>query len=219
MQLDGDERLLLIDTCGENAGVALSFGPNLVSAAELSQGKASAEIVGTVRQLLSEAGWGLGDLAAVGVVSGPGSFTGMRTGLAAAKGFCEAAGLRLAAVSRLEVLIEAGRFEQGFAVLDAGRQEIYVRECSRGSTAREYVCREGDVEAVFGQKAGLPIVAGDLKSAERLAAFRAVLRPLTVRDALPAVMRAVRASVGDPALAEANYVRMEHDMYPRNTSA
>ena len=50
-------------------------------------------------RLLKEKGWALADLDGIGVVAGPGSFTGVRVGLAAAKGLCEAANLPLAVPS------------------------------------------------------------------------------------------------------------------------
>ncbi len=85
-------------------------------------------------------GGSLAELDAVGVVGGPGSFTGVRSGMAVAKGFCEAAALRLAVVSRLEVLADAAALKDGLAVLDAGRGELYVRDAGSG---REWVCASG----------------------------------------------------------------------------
>jgi tRNA threonylcarbamoyladenosine biosynthesis protein TsaB len=120
-------RLLMIDTCGEGSAVGLADGGATVGLRLLGQKSVSAEIVNAMRRLLSEAGWSIADLTAVGVVNGPGSFTGVRTGLAAAKGLCEASRLPLIAVSRLEVLAEASGLAAGLAVLDAGRGELYVR--------------------------------------------------------------------------------------------
>ena len=52
-----------------------------------------------IRRLLEARGWKLGELSAVVVVHGPGSFTGVRVGLSAAKGLSEAASIPLIAVS------------------------------------------------------------------------------------------------------------------------
>src|SRR6202046_4071844 len=92
--LTQNERLLLIDTCGETAGIALTSGEEILASEDLARGSASAEIIDAIRRLLqTQPGGQLRDLDAIGVVHGPGSFTGIRTGLAAAKGLCEAAGL------------------------------------------------------------------------------------------------------------------------------
>jgi tRNA threonylcarbamoyladenosine biosynthesis protein TsaB len=204
------ERILLIDTCGEGPAVALCEGTVLVCVRELPQKSASAELVSAVRELLAEAGWALGDMAGVGVVNGPGSFTGLRTGLAAAKGFCEAAALPLAAVSRLEVLCKA---EDALAALDAGRGQVYVRE---GATGREWMCGlEGLIEAAAGRRVAVAEEKVLAFLGGRLEEGMVVLRRLQISDALPAVLRNLRAGGEDAALVEANYVRDERDIYPR----
>ena len=76
----------------------------------------------------------------VGVVRGPGSFTGVRVGLAAAKGICEATGAKLMAMSRLEMLERVGAGK--VAVLAAGRGEFYVRVDGRESVMGLEAARE-----------------------------------------------------------------------------
>lgn len=210
--MDGKERLLLIDTCGETAAVALSVGRQVVELEDLVRGSASAEIVSAVRRLLAQVGWRLAELDAVGVVSGPGSFTGMRAGLATAKGLCEAASLRMAAVSRLEVLaasagLDADALEDGLAALDAGREKLYVREVR---SSREWLCSSDAFESMADGKA---VVVAEERVAERLAGCQTVLRPLHVRDALGVVMRRLLAGGDDVSLVDANYVREEGDIY------
>ena len=203
-------RLLLIDTCGETAGVAVCAGRDVVVSEDLSRGGASAEIVAVVRRLLGQVGWRLVELNAVGVVCGPGSFTGMRTGLAAAKGFCEAAGLRLVGVSRLEVLADAAGAADGLVALDAGRGEVYVREVISG---REWLCADADVSRDVG------LVVAEERVAERFAAWKPVRRTLHAGDALGVVLRRLEEVEEDAALVEANYVRGERDIYRKTGEA
>jgi tRNA threonylcarbamoyladenosine biosynthesis protein TsaB len=200
-----DLRLLLIDTCGETAGVAVCAGAVVLAAEDLSRVGASAEIVGVVRRLLEGVGWRVGGLDAVGVVRGPGSFTGMRTGLAAAKGLCEAAGVRLAAVSRLEVLAEAAGVSEGLVALDAGRGEVYVREVASG---REWVCGDAEVLGL-----GCSVVVAEARVAERLAGGDVVMRGLHVGDALGVVLRRVAEGGDDAEAVDANYVRGGREIY------
>jgi tRNA threonylcarbamoyladenosine biosynthesis protein TsaB len=210
VQPDKAKRLLLIDTCGETAGVALSVGEQLLVSEDLPRGTASAEIVSTVRKLLSRAGWTLQDMDAVGVVRGPGSFTGIRAGLAAAKGLCIAVGLPLAAVSRLEVLAEAASLHQGFAVLDAGRSEFYVREITAG---REWLSSASDFNADHKR-----VAVAEKQLVERLLGSETILRPLHVGDALSAVLRKLQEAPDDVALIDANYVREPDDIYGKQAS-
>ncbi len=125
-------RILLIHTAGGEGSVALAdteLGQAIV-ATEVLPGRTSSELlVPTVRRLLEARGWRLGELAAVVVVHGPGSFTGVRVGLSAAKGLSEAGGVPLIAVSRLALL--AARVDGGggpvHAVLDAGAGRVLLR--------------------------------------------------------------------------------------------
>jgi len=212
VQPDKPKRLLLIDTCGETAGVALSSGEQILASEDLPRGSASAESISAVRRMLSRSGWTLQDLDAVGVVRGPGSFTGIRAGLAVAKGLCIAVGLPLAAASRLEVLADAASLEQGFAVLDAGRGELYVREIGTG---REWLSSTADLQAACDHQ---QVVVAEEHFAERLAGCETILRPLHVGDALSAVLRRLDEGNSDIALIDANYVREADDIYGKQAS-
>jgi tRNA threonylcarbamoyladenosine biosynthesis protein TsaB len=100
--------LLGIDTCGPSGSVALGrlTGQKIeiLGQIELEGRSYSATLVAAVGELLGQTRTQLGLLHAIVAVNGPGSFTGVRVGLSAAKGLCEAAGIRLAVASRLEVL-------------------------------------------------------------------------------------------------------------------
>ena len=74
--LDAEPRLLLVDTCGREASVAVSVGAVVVAERRFAGRGAAETLVGEVRAALAEAACGLRDLAAISVVRGPGSFTG-----------------------------------------------------------------------------------------------------------------------------------------------
>src|ERR1700727_701309 len=123
-------RLLLIHTSGGEGSVALAKGQEIV-AVEVLPGRSSSErLVPAVRRLMESNRWVLSDLKALVVVHGPGSFTGGRVGLSAAKGLSEAGDVPLIAVSRLALLgAAAGEGDKTVhAVLDAGRGEFYYGE-------------------------------------------------------------------------------------------
>jgi tRNA threonylcarbamoyladenosine biosynthesis protein TsaB len=207
------QRILLIDTCGDAAGVGLCLSEEIRATEEFVAGSASAQIVGGVRRLLHELGWELEDLDAIGVIGGPGSFTGVRTGLAAAKGFCEAGALKFSMVSRLAVLAEAASLVEGYAVLDAGRGEVYVRDAATG---REWL---SSVEEVVQAARGSVVACAEERVAERLAESSPMVCKLSVGDALPLVLRSLSEGGSDVSLAEANYVRSERDIYAKPAGA
>jgi tRNA threonylcarbamoyladenosine biosynthesis protein TsaB len=208
-----EQKLLLIDTCGETAGVALCRRQEVIASEDLARGSASAGIISALRLLLEEVGWQLADVDAVGVVNGPGSFTGMRTGLATAKGLCEAGGLMLAAVSRLEVLADAASAREGIALLDAGRGEVYVRDVASG---QEHLASSEDLDGLC---KGRGVMVAEARLAERLAGYRPVLYPLHVTDSVHAVLRRLQGGGSDVGLIDANYVRGESELYRKQGQA
>jgi len=207
-------RILLIHTAAGNEGsVALADteAAEALVAREVLPGRSSSErLVPAVRRLLDGLGWRLGELAAVVVVHGPGSFTGVRVGVSEAKGFSEAGGVGLIAVSRLALLaagVDGGRGPV-HAVLDAGRGEIYYGEYLRGRCLREALMGGKDVAAIA--RDGV-VVACEAKVAEALGALglevRMVEEPLA-GDALPFALGRISAGdFDDAATLDANYLR------------
>ena len=131
--------LLAIDTSGRNGSLALArvtkgkSEVELVEAAPLAGGTFSAQLVPQISALLAKHGHTKSELAAFAVVSGPGSFTGLRVGLAAVKALAEVLQKPIAAVSLLEAIASSSRSESRvLATLDAGRSEIYVGDYESG---------------------------------------------------------------------------------------
>ena len=204
-------RLLLINTAGGEGSVALAdteVAPAIV-AEEVLPGRTSSErLVPAVRRLMEARGWRLSELAAVVVVHGPGSFTGVRVGLSAAKGFSEAGGVGLVAVSRL-ALLAAGVDGGGgpvHAVLDAGRGEFYYGEYVGRRCLREVLMGADDLPASV---AGGIVVVCEVKVADALVGVRPKMvdEPMA-GDALPfALERIAAGEVDDVATLDANYLR------------
>jgi tRNA threonylcarbamoyladenosine biosynthesis protein TsaB len=120
-----------IDTSGKHGGIALGRSDagqfTLLEAAEIAGGTFSAQLVPQLASLLEKHGASKEDLGGIAVASGPGSFTGLRVGLAAVKGVAEILHVPIAAISLLEAVALSAK-ENGdlIAVLDAGRGEFYV---------------------------------------------------------------------------------------------
>ncbi len=126
--------LLAADTSGKQGSIALApCGPEkdceILEVVSLTGGTFSAQLVPQIAALLQKHGFGKGDIDAFAVASGPGSFTGLRVGLAGIKALAEVLGKPIAAVSLLEAVAAAARADRRvLAALDAGRGEIYVGE-------------------------------------------------------------------------------------------
>jgi tRNA threonylcarbamoyladenosine biosynthesis protein TsaB len=140
--------LLVVDTSGKQGFVALvraeearmenSGEVHTIESVPLEGGTFSAQLVPQIAGLLAKHGFGKTDVDAFIVISGPGSFTGLRVGLAAIKALAEILGKPIVAVSLLEVIaLASGKQGKIFAALDAGRNEVYAGEYEvEGENAR-----------------------------------------------------------------------------------
>lgn len=132
--------LLATDTSGKFGSIALAqreLGDvcEVLDVVPLEGGTFSAQLVPQISSLLSRHGFGKQNLDAFAVASGPGSFTGLRVGLAAIKALAEILGKPIVAISLLEaVAASASGAGKVFAVLDAGRGEVYVGEYENHTT-------------------------------------------------------------------------------------
>ncbi len=167
--------IVAIDTSGRQGSVALCRGDResfeVLQITALEGGTYSAQLMPVISNLLVQNGVAKRNVDGFVVVSGPGSFTGLRVGLATVKGLCEALGKPLATVSMLEaVALAHGKPGIVTAVLDAGRGEIYVGEfqvkAGGAKLTREYFVPAADFAAQR-QSAG-DIVTSDPKVAEAL---------------------------------------------------
>lgn len=130
--------LLAIDTSGKHGSIALAQSAerspdknavDLIETVALLGGTFSAQLVPQIASLLSAHGFTKHDLGAFAVASGPGSFTGLRIGLAAVKALAEVLHRPIAAVSLLQACVfTSGAQGKIMAALDAGRTDVYVGE-------------------------------------------------------------------------------------------
>ena len=122
--------ILNIDTSLENASVALAMDGEVVALADNNEQKDHAAWIHTaIDALLHQTGYTLHQLKAVAVSIGPGSYTGLRIGLASAKGFCYALSVPLLTVGTLEMIahsIKEQVTDLVCPVIDARRMEIYA---------------------------------------------------------------------------------------------
>jgi tRNA threonylcarbamoyladenosine biosynthesis protein TsaB len=127
--------LLAIDSAGESCSAALWDAARpapdgllawRVAAPARAQGE---RLIALIEAVLAEAGLGYAALGALAVNHGPGSFTGVRSAVAAARGLALAADLGVVAVSSLEALAAGLRPGSGevLAALDARRGEVYTQ--------------------------------------------------------------------------------------------
>jgi tRNA threonylcarbamoyladenosine biosynthesis protein TsaB len=208
--------LLAVDTSGKQGSIALARGDpdgscEVIEVLALEGGTFSAQLIPQVADLLSKRGFQKKDLGGFTVASGPGSFTGLRVGLAAIKALGEATGKPIAAVSLLEAVAVAAE-GRVLAVLDAGRGEVYLGQYEVGVNRVTMVSEKLVTRAELVQSgAGATVVTAGESLAENLrTAGIAVHEIETPRSDAIARLGWRKILAGDtvsPEALEANYIR------------
>jgi tRNA threonylcarbamoyladenosine biosynthesis protein TsaB len=205
--------ILSLDTTSEFGSIALTEGDRTVEETPLHSPDGFGHVLFQhIEQLLARNGVRLDALHGFAAASGPGSFTGVRVGLAAVKGLAEATARQVVAVSNLRALAWFGSGPLRATVIDARRSEVYgaLYDDRLQPVIAESVMKFQDWVARL-PASGYEFIAADFSP------WQAAVDPrIPVRTA----PRALAAAVGriacldfasgralDPAAIDANYVR------------
>lgn len=127
--------LLNIDTATEQAGVCISRDGLVLHMLQNEDQKNHASFLQpAIQQLLHQTGMELPEIDAVALTAGPGSYTGLRVGMASAKGICYALNKPLILINTLEVMAQAARAAYPAddpsilicPLIDARRMEVFT---------------------------------------------------------------------------------------------
>jgi tRNA threonylcarbamoyladenosine biosynthesis protein TsaB len=208
---------LATDTSGKEGSLALARGDGarleILEVAALEGGNFSAQLVPHIAALLAKHRLSKRDIGGFAVATGPGSFTGLRVGLAAVKGLAEALGKPVVAVSRLEAVARASAtLGSVLAALDAGRRQAYVGEYEvadeSASCVKEHLLSWEELAVCA---AGRMVATPDKAVAEvlRQAAVRVLETEVTRADAIARIgwKKLAAGEVSDVSALEANYIR------------
>jgi tRNA threonylcarbamoyladenosine biosynthesis protein TsaB len=213
--------LLGVDTSGKHGSLALARGDvgkfEVLEVAPLAGGTFSAQLIPQIAALLSRHSLSKEHVEAIAAASGPGSFTGLRVGLAAVKALAEILKKPIAAVSLLEaVAVESGQEGKVVAALDAGRGEVYAGELEVAG-GQASLCHEclfnfdefADVLRTSGRHAVTPDegVAQALKERGVAEAVSMVSRPRGATIARLGLRKILAGQTVDPEQLDANYIR------------
>ena len=211
------ELILAVDTTHEFGSLALLRGNEVIEEVLLHAPEGFGQVLfERIAQLLARQGCRVRDVDCFAAASGPGSFTGVRIGLACVKGLAEATGKPVVAVSNLEALAAFGTTRLRAVLLDARRGQIYgavydargeviLPETATPLPAWLQTLPEGEIEFIstdfspfLGALAGTRFENAPIVMAPR--ALGAAVGKIACQR-----LRAGRAA--DPAAIDANYVR------------
>jgi tRNA threonylcarbamoyladenosine biosynthesis protein TsaB len=209
--------LLATDTSGAHGSIALADcgsgkDPAILELVPLTAGAFSAQLVPQIAALLEKHGFTRHQLEAFAVASGPGSFTGLRVGLAAIKAFAEVLEKPIAAVSLLEAVASQSRTTgKILAALDAGRKEVYLGEFAGQGGERRAISQSLVSRTECFREATLTLVTPDRELAEAARAegleVEEVRRPQSDVIACLGWQKIQLGETVSPEVLEANYLR------------
>ena len=212
-----NQLILSLDTTHEFGSIALLEGPRVLEETLLHSPDGFGHVLFEhLERLFDRHGRRVSEVACFAAAAGPGSFTGVRIGLACVKGLAEAGESKVVAVSNLEALARFGTAVQRAVVMDARRGEVY------GAVYRDTgkVLREPVVMRFVAWLETLP--TGEIEFVSSgFAPFLPALENTRFRNAkITTAPRALAAAMGriayerfraglacDPAAIDADYVR------------
>jgi tRNA threonylcarbamoyladenosine biosynthesis protein TsaB len=212
-----NELILAVDTTHEFGSLALLDGTEVVEEVLLHSPEGFGQVLFMrMAELLDRRGRKIQEMDCFAAASGPGSFTGVRIGLACVKGLAEAAGRPVAAVSNLEALALFGTGPLRAVVMDARRGEVYgavynqrgeaiLPETVMPFTAWLRSLPEGNIEFVSMDFS--PFAAALAGTRFERAGLAQAPRALAAAVGRIACLRLRAGLAGDPAAIDANYVR------------
>jgi len=209
--------LLAVDSSDRNGSIALAqCGPgedcDVLEVVQLVGGTFSAQLVPQIAALLGKYGFSKADIGGFAVVSGPGSFTGLRIGLAVIKALAEVLEKPIAAVSLLEAVAIGSRVRgRVVAALDAGRDEVYAGKYEVESAAERISERLLTQPELIAITSGQTVVTPDKKLADIARAsglaVEQIERPGSDAIARIGWKKILSGEIVSPETLDANYIR------------
>jgi tRNA threonylcarbamoyladenosine biosynthesis protein TsaB len=201
-------RILAIDTTSNFGSLALHEDGSTIEETPLHAPDGFSQILyGQIEALLRRHDWPLSSIDVFASAAGPGSFTGVRIGLTAAKGLADSTGRCAVAVSNLKALAAFGHTQARGVIMDARRGEVYAALYDAGLQ----VIEPEVVIALPSWLSSLDVQPQEIISSD-FSPFQSSF-PLSVpiieqRTLAAAIARIAESTPAlDPAVLDANYVR------------
>jgi tRNA threonylcarbamoyladenosine biosynthesis protein TsaB len=209
--------ILAVDTSGKDGSVALvkcgGDGCRTLQVVSIEGGTFSAQLIPQISSLLRQLQLERTQIDAFVAVSGPGSFTGLRVGLAAIKALAEILQKPIAAISLLEVIARTcGLQGNVLAASDAGRGEFFCAAYEVESSRLRLIWQDLlTPDELLVRSQDFAVVSPDAKVAGLLTKTRSrliqVARPRADEVARPGYEKILRGEITFPEALDANYVR------------
>ena len=173
-------KILAINTSGSNGEICIKEDEKITSTKIVSP--YSENIILAIQKTLESANLELGDIDAFGVVTGPGSFTGIRIGMAVIKGFLCGLNKKCVEINSFELLSYNIKDSNFIAVLDSGNADCYYA-IFKDKTTKEIGFGTTDKIREFAQKENLKVYYSALE-ADKFEAEKDFVKTEVLQDTL-----------------------------------
>lgn len=137
--------ILAFDTAAAHCAAAVLSGDRIIASTEELMAKGQAErLLGLVQDLLSQTGYDIYELSAIGVGIGPGNFTGIRISVSAARGLALGLGIPAVGVSAFDAL-RLGTQGPCLCAVDARRDMVFVQGFEMPAFSTPTLCAVDDL--------------------------------------------------------------------------
>jgi tRNA threonylcarbamoyl adenosine modification protein YeaZ len=205
--------ILSIDSSQPIGSVTLARGDEksfeLIETAE-AHGKFSAQLVPTVKRLLDAHKLAKGEIDVIAAASGPGTFTGLRVGLAAVKALAETLGKPIVTVSVLEALAHDQR--PAIAVTEAGKGYWYVGLMENGTVEERHLSTDQLRDHIAQHSNSAILTTATLPDGIGGRAQH-ISTPISELVARVGARKAAKGQLIDIDQLDANYVRADEGLY------
>lgn len=210
--------ILNIETATKNCSVCLAEnGKSVVLTEYAGEGYSHAEKLHVfIEEALQKAGITFSELDAVAVSMGPGSYTGLRIGVSAAKGLCYSLSIPLLAVDTLELLARKTIVDEGVVIpmIDARRMEVYTSIFDKEYNKLRDTKAEIITETSFEEIEGTVHLVGDgaakcreILNAERFVYHEEIIYPSAAQMASVSFDKYKKSDTVDVAYFEPFYLK------------
>lgn len=159
-------KILAFDTSNNSCSVAVSEGQKILAYLEdLTPSMQAQMLMPMAQECLERARLSYDDIDYLAVTSGPGSFTGIRIGLAAATGIMLGTSIQCSSLSNFDVAYYKAKsqvkyYDNIVAVLDAYREQLYVQIFSNNGPTEPILLGYGEAVELVAKQNGVTVVAG-----------------------------------------------------------
>lgn len=160
-------KILCFDTSSNSCSVAIAEGQNILSfEQELRPSMQAERLMVMIESVLKSARMQYQDIDYLAVTIGPGSFTGIRIGLAVAKGILHASSMLGVAIDNFEaanyrLAMQVREYDTAFIILNAYRRQVYVQELVQdGAKSQPGLVDNSDIADLLKERKGCIVCTG-----------------------------------------------------------